>query len=109
MNAKRVSTRALYALIWDTVLTIPRGRIASYGQVAEAAGLPGRARLVGKALSQLDEESSVPWYRVISASLRISFPADSPQYALQRSLLEDEGVRFDRDRVVTPRWDPDAD
>ena len=108
-HAQKASTRALYTLIWETVLAIPPGHVASYGQVAEVAGLPGRARLVGKALSQLDADSGVPWFRVIGANLRISFPAASAHHALQRALLEDEGVRFEGRRVVTPRWDPDAD
>lgn len=109
MKSRSVATREAYVRIWETVLSIPPGRVASYGQVAEIAGMPGRARLVGKALSQLDADSGVPWFRVMNASLRISFPAGSPHHALQRGLLEDEGVRFVNGRVVTPRWDPDAD
>jgi methylated-DNA-protein-cysteine methyltransferase related protein len=103
------STRELYARIWETVLLIPSGRVASYGQVADVAGLPGRARLVGRALGELAEDSGVPWHRVIGASGRISFPAGTAHHRLQRALLEDEGVRFEGGRVVTPRWDPDAD
>ena len=105
----RPTTRELFARIWETVLLIPPGRVASYGQVARAAGLPGRARLVGKALAALEEDSGVPWHRVLNASGRISFPASSPHHALQRGLLEDEGVRFAGSRVLSPTWDPDVE
>jgi methylated-DNA-protein-cysteine methyltransferase-like protein len=94
--------------IVETVLAIPRGRVASYGQVAAQAGLPGRARLVGRVLSELGADSPVPWQRVINAAGRISFPEGSEAHALQRTLLEDEGVRFERGRVRDRRawWEP---
>ena len=62
MPERRV-TPALWVRIWETVELIPPGRVASYGQVAEEAGLPGRARLVGRVLSLLPEGSPVPWHR----------------------------------------------
>ena len=51
--------------IWQTVLQIPAGKIASYGQIADLAGLPGRARLVGKTLGLAPDELQLPWYRVM--------------------------------------------
>ncbi|MEJ1364888.1 MAG: MGMT family protein, partial [Candidatus Sedimenticola sp. (ex Thyasira tokunagai)] len=48
--------------IWQTVQLIPRGRVAGYGQVADLAGLPGRARMVGRALGQAPGEMALPWY-----------------------------------------------
>ncbi len=94
--------------IVETVLAIPRGRVASYGQVAAQAGLPGRARLVGRVLSELGADSPVPWQRVINAAGRISFPEGSEAHALQRTLLEEEGVHFERGRVRDRRawWEP---
>ncbi|PRQ04149.1 Methylated-DNA--protein-cysteine methyltransferase [Enhygromyxa salina] len=78
--------------ICATVEAIPRGRVASYGQVAELAGLPGRARLVGRVLSHLPPGSEVPWQRVVNARGEISLPDDAG--ARQRRLLEREGVSF---------------
>jgi methylated-DNA-protein-cysteine methyltransferase-like protein len=96
-----------YERIWTTVRRIPRGRVATYGQVAVVAGLPRRARLVGYALNALPEERSprVPWQRVINAQGRVSPRAWSGSEALQRKLLEREGVHFDaRDRVDLDRF-----
>jgi methylated-DNA-protein-cysteine methyltransferase-like protein len=78
--------------IWTAVEAIPRGRVASYGQVALAAGLPGRARMVGKALAGLPPDSRVPWQRVVNARGEISLPGRSGE--LQRRLLRAEGVTF---------------
>lgn len=82
--------------IYDAVRRIPRGRVATYGGVAAAAGIPGQARQVGYALAALDDDSSVPWHRVVNARGQVS--ARSGGFAaerLQRALLESEGVRFD--------------
>ena len=72
---------------------IPEGKVATYGQVAELAGLPRRARLVGRVLSRL-EDNTVPWHRVVNAQGRIS-PRPSGCQDYQRILLEEEGVVFD--------------
>lgn len=94
-----------YERIYRVVAAIPRGRVATYGQVALLAGLPRRARLVGRALSALDEGSDVPWHRVVGASGRISSRDEAPYEHLQRVLLEEEGVRFDaRGRIDLGRW-----
>ena len=83
-----------YRRIWRTVRRIPKGRVATYGQVARAAGLGGQARLVGYAMHALPEGSSVPWHRVLNARGRISLPEADGQAALQRALLQAEGVLF---------------
>jgi methylated-DNA-protein-cysteine methyltransferase-like protein len=83
---------AQWLAIWAAVETIPRGRVASYGQVAAAAGLPGRARMVGRALAGLAPESRVPWQRVVNARGEVSLPGRSGE--LQRRLLRAEGVTF---------------
>jgi methylated-DNA-protein-cysteine methyltransferase-like protein len=85
--------------IWQTVYGIPTGKVATYGQVARLAGLPGYARYVGSVLKKLPENSRLPWHRVINAGGRISFPAGSEQYCRQRSLLEAEGIVFINDRL----------
>ena len=60
--------------IWHIVARIPSGRVATYGQVAELAGLPGRARLVGHTLSRLPADTGLPWHRVVNSQGRLSFP-----------------------------------
>ncbi len=80
--------------IHATVMSIPSGRVATYGQVAEEAGLPGRARLVGTALRHLTEDSGVPWHRVVNARGRISDRPRPDAVTEQRILLEDEGIAF---------------
>jgi methylated-DNA-protein-cysteine methyltransferase-like protein len=85
------STRA-WAQICQAVQSIPRGRVASYGQVAEIAGLPGRARLVGRVLSLQPPNSRVPWQRVVNARGELSLRGEDA--ARQRRLLEREGVEF---------------
>jgi len=98
------------ARIRAAVAAIPCGRVDSYGGVARRAGLPGRARLVGHALRTAPADLELPWYRVVNASGRISFPAGSRQHALQRRLLAAEGVRFRKDgRVDAAAWGPEED
>ena len=92
------------------VRRIPRGRVATYGQVARLASLPGHARLVGYALSALDDRSRIPWHRVVNARGRISPRRDEgPEFILQRLRLEREGVVFDSRGVLRLdlfRWRP---
>ena len=83
------------SLEWQAILRaveqIPRGKVASYGQVAAIAGLPRRARLVGRVLSHLPPGSEVPWHRVVNARGEISLPSDPDR---QRRRLEAEGIEF---------------
>ena len=84
-----------YARIYRVVRRIPRGRVATYGQVARLAGLAGHARQVGYALHALGPEDEVPWQRVINARGGIS-PRAAPGWdGVQRQFLEREGVPFD--------------
>lgn len=103
-------TRSNYQRIYAVVRSIPPGRVATYGQVASLAGLPGHARQVGYALHALDaEHDDVPWQRVINAQGEISRRADPGPEPLQRVMLEAEGVVFTtRGRVDLKRfrWDP---
>lgn len=80
--------------IWQVVHQIPQGKVASYGQVAKLAGLPGYARYVGTTMKKLPKDSKLPWHRVANAAGKLSFPHDSAQYKLQKSRLEAEGVMF---------------
>jgi methylated-DNA-protein-cysteine methyltransferase-like protein len=83
-----------YARIYAVVRRIPRGRVATYGQVARLASLPGRARQVGYALHALGEAARVPWQRVINAGGGVSPRAEPGMERVQRALLEAEGVAF---------------
>lgn len=79
-----------------TVCRIPRGRVATYGEVAEAAGHPGTARQVAWALQRAGEKG-IPWQRVLGSGGRILLPGAAGAH--QRRLLEREGVRFIRARA----------
>ncbi len=83
-----------YERIYRAVRRIPRGKVATYGDVARMAGLPGRARQVGYALHALPEGSAVPWHRVINAAGRISLPMVG-HGTEQRLRLLAEAVRVD--------------
>ena len=97
--------------IYETVRDIPSGKVASYGQVAEIAGIPRGARQVGWALKQLSRGQDVPWHRVISASGRIAFEAGSASFEKQKALLAEEDVAVIAGRVDLRRyrWQPELD
>ena len=93
------------------VRRIPRGRVATYGQVAVLAGLPGHARQVGYALHSLPQGTRLPWHRVINARGEVSRRRRPGDELSQRMRLEQEGVGFDlRGRVALARvgWRPGA-
>jgi methylated-DNA-protein-cysteine methyltransferase related protein len=85
--------------IWHVVCAIPRGQVATYGAVARAAGLPGRARQAGFALKVAPEELNVPWHRVVGAGGRIVFARFSPPHKEQARRLRAEGVLVKSGRV----------
>jgi len=89
---------ALEAL-WQVIAQIPRGRVASYGSVARAAGLPGRARQAGYALRTAPAALKLPWHRVLGAGGRIAFPSDSRAHREQARRLRAEGVVVRNGRV----------
>ena len=94
-----------YERIYRAVRRIPRGRVSTYGDVAERAGLEGRARQVGYALHALSSGSGIPWHRVVNARGEISLRSGSDSHELQRMLLEAEGIEFDgRGRIDLLRY-----
>jgi methylated-DNA-protein-cysteine methyltransferase-like protein len=96
--------RSSYERIYAVVRRIPRGRVATYGEVARVARLGAAARQVGYALHALPEGTSVPWQRVVNARGEISARASGFE-GPQRRLLEREGVRFDaRGRIDLDRF-----
>jgi methylated-DNA-protein-cysteine methyltransferase-like protein len=98
------SKQRLYSIIQQ----IPKGCVATYGQVAELAGLPGCARMVGRTLSQLPSGSQLPWHRVIAATGKISLPENSDSFIEQKQRLLEEGVRVNKNRVnlSARQWQP---
>jgi methylated-DNA-protein-cysteine methyltransferase related protein len=85
--------------ILHVVCAIPRGKASTYGWVARAAGLPGRARQVGLALRIAPDELNVPWHRVVGAGGRIVVPVSSRSHREQARRLRAEGVRVVKGRV----------
>lgn len=100
-----------YQRIYAVVALIPKGRVASYGQVARLADMPRHARLVGYALNALTTGNRLPWHRVVNAQGRISERGDGGAAALaQRKRLEKEGVCFSPQGAIDLAiygWQPD--
>jgi methylated-DNA-protein-cysteine methyltransferase-like protein len=87
------------AAILAVVGQVPRGKVTTYGAVAERAGWPRRARLVGRVLATLPKGSAVPWHRVVAAGGRIAFPEGTPARDRQIRRLRREGVDASSGRV----------
>lgn len=100
-------TPARRAAILAAVRAIPCGEVRGYGEVAVAAGLPGRARLVARVLSELDA-GGVPWHRVLRSDGRIAFPGTSEGFRHQVERLRAEGVTVAGGRVRRTLADPRA-
>jgi methylated-DNA-protein-cysteine methyltransferase-like protein len=84
---------AARAAIVSVVAAIPAGTVISYGEIAERAGLPRRARLVARVLSQLPDGNGLPWHRVLRAGGHIAFAPGSADFCRQRELLLAEGCK----------------
>jgi methylated-DNA-protein-cysteine methyltransferase-like protein len=105
----RMTTGDSYRRIYGVVVRIPRGRVATYGQVAVLAGLPRQARLVGYALNVLSPGTRVPWHRVVNAKGQVSLRSSGLDHeSLQTQLLEREGVKFVAGAISLRRfrWQP---
>lgn len=113
IKSEYVNINPNYQRIWQTVQAIPYGRIACYGQIADLAGLPGKARLVGKALGKVPDDGwngeKVPWYRVVNSVGKISFPVENENFNVQREYLQDEQVVVigNRIKLADFQWQPD--
>lgn len=103
-GAQRQRREALYIAL----AAVPEGKVITYGQLAELAGLGRAARWVGRSLSQLPDGSRLPWHRVIAAGGRISLPEGSLGGDEQRARLRAEGVQIMNNRVDIARhgWRP---
>ena len=90
----------LHRQILEVIALIPYGKVATYGQIAKLAGIPKHARLVGYVLKHLDQESRIPWHRVINSQgkisvMRINEKGDN----IQQQLLADEGIYLLNNRI----------
>ena len=97
--------------IWSTIADIPAGTVASYGQIAEIAGIPRGARQVGYALRHTPDGLRLPWHRVLQATGTSAFDKDSAPFREQRKRLSEEGVPLLNGKVDMQRyrWQPDLD
>jgi len=87
---------------------IPRGRVATYGQIARLAGIPRNARQVGYVLRTLPVGDSIPWFRVVNSKGEISSRSKGDSQKVQRLALEEEAVQFNaHGRVILSQyqWD----
>jgi methylated-DNA-protein-cysteine methyltransferase-like protein len=109
-KASVVDPSSIRQRIYSAVRRVPRGKVATYGQIAEIAGLEGHARQVGYAMAALATSSALPWHRIINAEGRVSMRSTGAGSTIvQRQLLEREGVVFDgggRVSLARFRWKP---
>ncbi len=94
--------------IFAAIAAVPCGEIAGYGEIARRAGLPGRARLVARLLSE-SKDLDLPWHRILRSDGRIAFPADDGRFAEQAQRLRAEGVIVENGRVRGQRAAPSLD
>ena len=111
MKSVRQSGDDPHATIRRVIAAIPPGRVCSYGEIARRAGLPGRARLVGRVLGEADAETGLPWQRVLRSDGRIAFPPGSRAFREQVRRLAAEGVlvRSGRVDLALHGWERDLD
>ena len=93
------------------VRRVPRGCVATYGQIAKEAGYAGHPRLAGWVLANTPPGVKLPWHRVVNAQGKISLPPRNAGYRKQKQLLADEGVLLVRGRIDLARhqWKPHSD
>jgi len=96
-TSRREPERGFFPKVYALVRKIPRGRVTTYGSIARALGVPRGARAVGWAMRACG--GGIPWHRVVNAEGRIALRRTGG-HATQRSRLEREGVRFDREGKI---------
>ncbi|MBJ9975715.1 MGMT family protein [Pseudomonas sp. S75] len=102
------SAEARRMALYVALSQVPTGKVVSYGQLAQMAGLGRAARWVGRTLSQLPSDTSLPWHRVLGANGRLSLAPCTPSGEEQRARLRAEGVNIANNRVDMKRhgWRP---
>ena len=106
--AKTTKQISFFRRVITLIKKIPRGKVATYGQIAALAGNPRAARQVAWVLHSASDKEKLPWPRVINSQGRISLPRYGG-YELQRALLVKEGIKFDAtDQIALARfqWKP---
>ena len=96
-----------WSVVYELVKSIPRGKVATYGQIATLLKLPGRARTAGRAMAACPSGQGIPWHRVVGANGRLLM--GEPHVSLQRKLLESEGVVIVERRIADfaeRQWQP---
>ena len=111
MKSVKFPLDCLHPEICRVIMAIPPGRVASYGEIASRAGLPRRARLVGRVLREADEALALPWHRVVRSDGCLAFARGSAGFIEQRHRLSAEGVAVRGRRVDIRRfgWHRDLD
>jgi len=99
MSTNSLKDVPVYERIYAVVRQIPPGKVATYGQIAKIVG-GCTPRMVGYAMAALTTDANVPWQRVINRQGKVSPRAGGSGTALQRQLLEKEGVQFDTQERV---------
>ena len=94
----RYSRKTFDQAVWQTVAAIKPGQVMSYGEVARAAGFPGHARMVSKAMSR--SATPLPWHRVVKSDRTLAFAVGSEAYDRQKNLLQKEGVGMTNGKVM---------
>ena len=108
MFIKKQKSNSTYKNIYSIVRCIPRGMVATYGQISFLVD-KCTPRMVGYAMANLPFDPTVPWHRVVNSKGEISTRSNGSQCGEQRELLEQEGIPFDsRERINLKkyRWNP---
>ncbi len=93
--------------IFTVLADVPAGKVVAYGQLARMAGLPGRARWVGRLMGHLPQDSTLPWHRVMKSSGHLAFNEQDPRFQKQQRLLENEGIHVISGKVAQHYfWQP---
>jgi methylated-DNA-protein-cysteine methyltransferase-like protein len=94
--------------VFMVLAAVPSGSVVTYGQLADLAGLPRAARMVGRILGNLPKDTELPWHRVINAAGKISLAEDSQSVEVQKARLQEEGIVFNNNRVSLKKfnWQP---
>jgi methylated-DNA-protein-cysteine methyltransferase-like protein len=101
-------TESFHEKVVRVIKKIPKGKVATYGQIAAMAGSPRAARQVVRALHSSSRKEKLPWYRVINSQGKIGLK-EYQGYDLQKALLEKEGVKFGINDIVDLnkfQWNP---
>ena len=90
--------------IYFALAQIPTGKVITYGNLAKLAGFPTGARLAGRLICELPEDTELPWHRVINAQGRSSLPPNSASYNEQVQRLKDEGIEIVNGKISLNRY-----